>query len=189
MSSTEGSNDFLDLLNEEDGAGKVNVDDLVPEQIMFWSNGLEANDSEQSSDEYIEEEDEEPLYMEMQQFTEKHEEDRLLIGISEGKEVILGGFVDELISNLTTKKFGKIIWDSQNVLYSKSYEVTRELTYLAPPFVVAFLFTYRYFCTAKDDSVSPAQELLSCLRSQYPMTVPDSTTPEFQSLEGTIQLR
>jgi hypothetical protein len=42
-------------------------------------------------------------------------EDKLLVGQSkEGKEIILGGTVDELMSNLVEKRFGKIMWDSQN---------------------------------------------------------------------------
>jgi hypothetical protein len=44
------------------------------------------------------------------------EEDKLLVGIDGGKEIILGGTVDELFSNLTTKRFGKIIASNNNLI-------------------------------------------------------------------------
>ena len=70
--------------------------------------------------EVFEEEEENPLYVSMA--TDTREEDKLLLGTVDGKETILGGTVDELINSLTTKKFGKIIYDSINsVLNSKFY--------------------------------------------------------------------
>ncbi len=50
------------------------------------------------------------------------EEEGLLVEVGENnKELILAGFREDLFSNLTTKRFGKIIWDTQTgTLHSQS---------------------------------------------------------------------
>lgn len=46
---------------------------------------------------------------------ETREEDKLLIGLKPGEEELLGGTWDALVEGLTSKRFGKIIWDQTNL--------------------------------------------------------------------------
>eukprot|EP01117_Protostelium_nocturnum_P002414 TRINITY_DN130_c0_g3_i1.p1 TRINITY_DN130_c0_g3~~TRINITY_DN130_c0_g3_i1.p1 ORF type:complete len:1171 (+),score=382.86 TRINITY_DN130_c0_g3_i1:179-3514(+) len=107
--------------------------------------------------------------------TKLEENDRLLVGIEDSREVILAGVVDELFSNLTSKRFGRIM-TSQNTL-------------VAPPFVEEFLYTYRYFTSSSDGTVPPAQEVMHRITALYKENTSPNPTPEQQALEGANQLR
>ncbi|PRP87676.1 Ras guanine nucleotide exchange factor Q [Planoprotostelium fungivorum] len=100
---------------------------------------------------------------------------QLLVGIKDSHEIILAGTVDQLYENLTTRRFGKIITAMKDLI--------------SPPFVVEFLYTYRYFTSYKDSSKPPAHELLSRITEMYRSNISDNTTPEVQAVEGSNQLR
>ena len=58
------------------------------------------------------------------------EKDGLLIGTSEGQPVILGGTVDALLTNLTTKKFGAIAMNLQSDTLIGNFRIIWEIIYI-----------------------------------------------------------
>ncbi|PRP86488.1 hypothetical protein PROFUN_05270 [Planoprotostelium fungivorum] len=111
--------------------------------------------------------------------TQLEDGDRLLVGVVERDEVILGGFVDELFFNLTSKRFGKV-----HILPPK--ENSSEHTFTASPYVKQFFYTYRYF-TSKGDGASPAREVMRRLSEFYAKNTSDTTVPEELASERANQ--
>ena len=79
--------------------------------------------------------------------------------------------MNELLTQLTNKRFGAITINYQNdTLQGKNYWGI--VIVAASRFVIEFLFTYRYFTASEDGKLTPAQELLSRLAAFYPVNTP-----------------
>eukprot|EP00027_Filamoeba_sp_ATCC50430_P005761 CAMPEP_0168547718 /NCGR_PEP_ID=MMETSP0413-20121227/4184_1 /TAXON_ID=136452 /ORGANISM="Filamoeba nolandi, Strain NC-AS-23-1" /LENGTH=1073 /DNA_ID=CAMNT_0008577987 /DNA_START=51 /DNA_END=3269 /DNA_ORIENTATION=- len=175
--------DYLDLLNDSDSASNSDSMEVPSEKRNLnhssGSYGSGKLDIAALARESID--TDEDLLTVPPKFSETklEEEDKLLVGVAEGKEIILGGTVDELFS-LISKRFGKITTAKPNTLQ-------------VPQFVSEFLFTYRYFASttpASDGTLIPAShELMDRLETQYPFNIPSNANPEQLSLEGAVQLR
>lgn len=107
------------------GSDSLNLESFEKEQRAEISNmssrvvlspklkrGNDFGYTQDSSEEEEHSEEEEETPTPPVQQLETREEDKLLIGLKPGgEEEILGGTWDALVEGLTSKRFGKIIWD------------------------------------------------------------------------------